>query len=705
MTRGGLGLLVALTLAACHSRGAAPDPAAPARDARPGAATGGEGGQGTGGSGAAASASTAANAERVDFLLARRGDGPGPLVVGVPLPRGTGPRELGQVRVQALQGGTPRALPEARVAVLLPPLGKDTPIRALRVELPAAALRAGEAVRVTWQAGAAGAPHAASTTPFAQASLDAPLVVKVVDREVRAAGQGFALVETARPDRVVHPGRLPLAIAELGDGALAGSGLFGTLPTTRSVAGEPRVRGLAFFMDAAIAAATSATFQLDYLPSAAVGKPGDPSSTAVPDLVQDYEAWLYDRCAALLLVAAASDQDAILVEGYRACSFYAAHIDGNGFFDLKVDERGRPYDEKYSHARGLYLYYALTGDEAALGALERIAAMWAADETFARPYRKGTARGPDKLWTERKLAAAIEAATYAYLASGDAAHLAIARELVDTTYAHITAKDAKAIEKIVFHPFPPQDCLVHSAEQHEGEDPREPWCSPWMSALLVDPLLRYQEASGDARVGEIFVRLARYVRDTGAMSFTKDPVGDSFLEPKVCYRAADGESARRVEPVYGAGRRADGSRALSSEWDDFQHCPDVSALVAAALVALGEGAGGGWNAPAPKPFANQGDSLVALYAELAHCAQLTFAEDLRPRRSPKAWASKDLADGAGKPGWVVQQKIGWPVMNVSPMRKLGWWFNSSLEGVALAARVGQGFATLAPGRIQPANCK
>jgi hypothetical protein len=125
----------------------------------------------------------------------------------------------------------------------------------------------------------------------------------------------------------------------------------------------------------------------------------------------------------------------------------------------------------------------------------------------------------------------------------------------------------------------------------------------------------------------------------------------------------------------------------------------VSLVTAAALRALRRS--GGWDRPAPAPFASEGASILALHHELAYCAFNAFRYYVRERRDPRTWSSTELAEGYGRPGWVEDKKIGWPSFDVSPMRKYGWWFNGSLETWAILRDAGLDFTSLRPGAVQP----
>jgi hypothetical protein len=634
--------------------------------------------------------------------------GDGALVFGVPLVRGA-LADVAAVRVR-----DPRSKAALAGAAVAPTLyfyetsGQRAGVRALRVELPGAtvggAVGATRDVEITWAKDAASLPALpAPAHSYLAASVATNETVDVVDREVVSSGGGYELAEKHKQPKVLHPAWEPRAQAHFPAGYLAASGLFGDLLGTSALEHEPALASLRFYSDAARAASKAVTYDLDYAPSSypGTGKKGEGGTAAVPDLVATYEAWLYDRCATMLIISAHLDDASLFRHGLRACSFYASEIDERGLFGLKRDEQGKTYDEKYSHARGLYLYYALSGDERAVEALTAMANMWDADPLFAIPYRAGHARGPDKLFTERLIAASLEAAVYGFEATGDPRYWKAAKELFETTYKHITAASADAVNAIVYHPFPPQDCLIHSSMQHEG-NLNEPWCSGWMIALLAEPLLRYEELTGDRRADEVFVRLARFLRDRGTNYFRGDPLKDSFLAPAMCFDRSKPEGqVRFLSVLYGAGLRPDGTRYIASDWADFDHCPDVTLITAAALRALKRS--GGWDRPAPAPFADEGTSILALHHELAYCAFNAFRYYIREHRDPKTWSSRELAEGHGKPGWVEKNKIGWPTFDVSPLRKYGWWFNGSLEGWAILREAGLDFSTLRPGAVQPAG--
>lgn len=518
---------------------------------------------------------------------------------------------------------------------------------------------------------------------YRDVSKDAPAVVRTAAyRVVRRSADRLEAEPRAQKDETLFAGVLPRWSTTFDDGYLARIGLLGDLVTARDAKSRGDLAPLAFLSDAFTSFADGAM--------GAGGYPVAPGSLALAS-----EAWLYDRCATFLLAYAHTGEARHRDHALLTCAHYARAIgltgDDRGFFSGK---EGR--DAKYSHLRGLVAYYALTGDDAALTAGRAIAEMWEKDTLFVAPYRAGTVRGADKLWTERLLAASIEGGIYGFELTGDARFLASARALVRTAVRHVTTRDPAELATLTKTSFPPQGCFVHSALQHGEGNADVPWCSSWMSELLLDPLLRYRGLTGETDVDAIFVSLARSMRDAGTTYFRSNPLGDAFLTPKEGRSGAVGsDDARLLVPLYGYGIDH-GRRVTSGEWSDFEHCPDATAVTALALRTLRR-TGKLDQKPTPassslvvnlSAYATDGASLSSLHSELLFCAREALRRAARPGRDPRAAGQAVLAAAlaAGDEGAQAKaleaQKIGWPVYSTSPGRKLSWWFNTAIAELA-----------------------
>jgi hypothetical protein len=582
------------------------------------------------------------------------------------------------------------------VAVLLRDYGAEgqpAGIRAVLIQFPASVLPGpcGQ-VEVAWRGGTVTVVR--KPAPFANASTASDEVVDTAAYTIERRNGSAVLVAKDRHAKALFRAREPRVIVTFPAGYLAATELLGPQVAAAQLGSD--LAGLKFISDAVTPFALSAMGQESYpLNAAFVTDPTDPQN--------GYEGWLYDRCATFLTFYAHTADTRFLREGYRLCSYYADHIalsgERRGLFAGKAEP-----DPKYSHLRGLYAYYALTGDEAARAAGEAIAARFLADRDFVGPYRAGHV---GNFWTERMLAVSLAALHYGHRLTGDVAYLAATRELVATAFGHITG-DAATLARInpAAAPFPPQDCFLHTAAQAGEGDSDQPWCSGWMPALLVDPLLAYQAQTGDIRVEEIFVRLARYLRDVGSAYFTNTTTNadDTFLHPRVQSAPPDAEDQRLLVPLYGAGIGANGRRLNAGEFDDYEHCLDVTALTAAGLRALKRR--GDYDRHPIGPFANEGASFLALHEEFAFCASWTFATDSRPHRDPATWtgpdATAELATGLSDPAkFIADNNIGNISHNISPSRKISWWFNTALEQFALLRQARIAIPVLHPGTIQP----
>lgn len=609
---------------------------------------------------------------------------------GLPLPPGA----VTDARTMAVRAnGQPVA---ATVTVLLRDYGADARskgIHAVLVQVPAAVLHDGcGMVEVAWRGG--GVTVGAAPPPFTERSAASNEAVETADYTIERRKGAATLVMTNRRAKTLFRAREPRVQATFPAGYLAATGILGPQMAAAELGRDQA--GLRFISDAVTPFALSAMGQESYpLNAAFVADPTDPET--------GYEGWLYDRCATFLAFAAHTGDARFQREGYRLCSYYAGHIALSGERQGLFAGKAEP-DPKYSHARGLYAYYALTGDETARAAGDAIAARFLADQDFVGPYRAGHI---GNFWTERLLAVSLEALHYGHRLTGHAAYLAAARELVATAHRHITG-DATVLGRL--NPdgggFPPQNCFIHNASQAGEGDADQPWCSGWMPALLVDPLLAYQAQTGDDRVEEILVRLTRYLRDVGSAYFTNTDTNadDTFLHPAVPSAAPDDEDQRLLVPLYGAGLGANGRRVNAGEFDDYEHCLDATAITAAGLRALKRQ--GSYDRHPIAPFASEGASFLALHQEFAFCAAWTFANDTRPHRDPATWtgpdAAAELATGLANPAkFIADSNIGNISHNVSPSRKISWWFNEALEQFALLRDARVAIPILHAGTIQP----
>ncbi|PYR75968.1 MAG: hypothetical protein DMF87_19165 [Acidobacteria bacterium] len=638
--------------------------------------------------------STGPFADGVTVHLTRTFAGGNRISFGVPVPPGVNLADVNDVRV--LRSGTPLDVSARELLARHDRCGVRTGVSVLQIQFDASEMTSNEIdVDVVWQ-GALGPVPGTTVVPYINDDVSAAAAetVETTVRTIASVGGVNKLVEAPHETKTLFTAREPRVLATFPDGYLAATGILGP-QVTRAEAHQPQFGGLAFLSDALVDFSLSSMYDLGY----AINP--DPESAVDP--VANYEGWLYDRCTTYLTAFVHTNDTRFLREAHRNCQYYASKINltgpDAGVFSGKPDYP----DPKYSHLRGLYAYYALTGDELALDAGKAIADMWFHEPGFVKPYRAGHIGAPNSLWTERLLGTSFEGLYYGHRLTGDAKYLNAFYQMFETGYRHITG-DAAALAQInpgIPIPFPPQNCFIHTILQHaEGNDGNDPWCSIWMSELMIDALVHYEDQTGDTRADEVFVRLARYLRDVGSSYFGYGPVDDTFLHPSIPYDPADGENTRRLVPLYGSGLGPDLVRRNFGEYDDIQHCTDATALTAVALRALKRQ--GTYDLNPIGPFASEGESFLAMHHEFAACAKQTFGDEWRPRRDPREWTSSQLAPGLGDPATFIRQnKIGWPIGNLSPQRKLSWWFNMSMLQFGLLNDAGITVPVLTPGIIQP----
>ena len=222
---------------------------------------------------------------------------------------------------------------------------------------------------------------------------------------------------------------------------------------------------------------------------------------SVPDTNEAYEAWLYDRCTTFLTAYVHLGAQRYLRHALRACSFYVSKIDRGGMFTLKRNERDLSYDCEVLAPARRATYYALTGDEAALEASRNMAHMWRDEPLFMVPYREKQAGASGKLWTERLLGTGLEGLVYGFLLTGEAESPGRSQTIIlrDRLPPHHHDRPGRA-RRHHQEPLPAAELLRPQRGAANSSKARTRGAPGWMVDLMINPLLRYQELTGDAQV-------------------------------------------------------------------------------------------------------------------------------------------------------------------------------------------------------------
>jgi hypothetical protein len=209
----------------------------------------------------------------------------------------------------------------------------------------------------------------------------------------------------------------------------------------------------------------------------------------------DYEPWLYDRASAMYVDYFRSGMLKPLREAVRAAEFYGSKLDANGFFTINTDN---PQDPKYSYAECLAYTYWLTGDSTKLDPMGRV--LHAFDDYELRWSTRLN------FWTERHTGFRLLAYAIHYEVAGDAFSKTTLLTDVASLEWHQNGADGRipSAGRI-------DGGLYHLGDQHAGD--AEAWefvASPWMSILVVDPMIRVYGVSGASDVASFIRRMGTF---------------------------------------------------------------------------------------------------------------------------------------------------------------------------------------------------
>jgi hypothetical protein len=224
-----------------------------------------------------------------------------------------------------------------------------------------------------------------------------------------------------------------------------------------------------------------------------INQNGQNVSTPI-DYKTDPEPWLYDRSAGMYELYMHSGNPTALREAIRSTDFYADHLDANGFFTLK------PGDPKYSYNESLAYTYWLLGDNAMLAPISKV--VHAFDDTQ-------THWTPDlSFWTERNSGDKLLATEMAYEVTGNATFKASVQTIVGDFIWHQNGAGGQLPANRI------DGGLYHYGEQHDLDEVSSPTvlvASSWMSALIVDPMVRvFSVWENNAQIPDFIIRMGNF---------------------------------------------------------------------------------------------------------------------------------------------------------------------------------------------------
>jgi len=232
----------------------------------------------------------------------------------------------------------------------------------------------------------------------------------------------------------------------------------------------------------------------------------------------DSEPWLYDRASAFFNVHFRSGHLKPLREAVRAAVYYAGKLyppgtvpdKAVGAFILKNPSPSAYIGANgvmYSYSESLAYAYFLTGDDE-LG--KRIA--WvskAQEDSTDEPYKWSTTTG----YTERHVGFRLLAHAVAYEVLGDVAYKA-----GGATYGALVKTGA---DNLIWHqdgaggaiPATRVDGALWKYGRQQGDGPETAWvASPWLSAIVVDAMVRVYAVSARTDVAHFLRRMGTFLK-------------------------------------------------------------------------------------------------------------------------------------------------------------------------------------------------
>lgn len=324
--------------------------------------------------------------------------------------------------------------------------------------------------------------------------------------------------------------------------------------------------------------------------------------------IGEYEPWLYDRSMAFFVTYFRLGKFEAYRQAHWAAQYYASKISPQGQF-LLLKSKSK-IDVKYAYQECLAMDYWFTGDDKLLRTAKYLYPIYTSWNYHYKPHGGH--------WTERHFAFALLGAVTHYELTGDKQALNLAQDIFQVGL------------DMQFNPAPGvprgSGCLAHLGKQHGERGVEDLWvCSPWMSSLYVDALIRYYVVTADSRVPAAIAALGNFIATKGVHNTTLSPNIPNYTVPYYLINL-QGPIRTEVEP-----------------WSDRQHAPDVLATLTCADYFIRK----------------SGD----------HNGMIK--QQLKPMKTTMDWLFAPCLKKS------ANDKSGLPVGALGPPRKFNWWFRTS----------------------------
>jgi hypothetical protein len=229
----------------------------------------------------------------------------------------------------------------------------------------------------------------------------------------------------------------------------------------------------------------------------------------------DFEPWLYDRASAIYVLYFRSGFFKALREATRAAEFYRMNINANGWFALKID------DLKYVYNENLAYLHWLTADDTPLAKITQVAAKHQSDGIAVRWTPTVN------FWTERHTGFRFLSNIIAYEVTGEATYKTrLSSQIADLVWHQNGANGQIPSANRV------DGGLYHYGSQHDWDwDETSLGASPWMSLLVMDPMLRAYALTESTDASNFLRRCGTFLRAslrlTGEHNYPPDEVWSS----------------------------------------------------------------------------------------------------------------------------------------------------------------------------------